>query len=154
MAIALDADHRDLADSVAGLTRRHAPIERTRAAFADLAAGKRPEIWDACIAQGLHALHLPEEHGGGGAGLPELAVVAEQFGRALVPGPWVPTVVAGALTATLPAEGTAAELLRRFADGATGAAVTTPGLVAITSGRGWTVTVSPSRCSGCPAPTR
>lgn len=140
MAIALDADHRDLADSVAGLARRHAPIERTRAAFADLAAGKRPEIWDACIAQGLHALHLPEEHGGGGAGLPELAVVAEQFGRALVPGPWVPTVVAGALTATLPAEGTAAELLRRFADGATGAAVTTPGLVAITSGRGWTVT--------------
>lgn len=140
MTIALDADHRDLADSVAGLARRHAPIERTRAAFADLAAGKRPEIWDACVAQGLHALHLPEEHGGGGAGLPELAVVAEQFGRALVPGPWVPTVLAGALVATLPPEGLVADLLRRFAEGATGAAVTTPGLVATASGRGWTVT--------------
>ncbi|MFX1758732.1 acyl-CoA dehydrogenase family protein [Rhodococcus sp. As11] len=140
MAIALDADHRDLADAVAGVARRHAPIARTRETFAELAEGKRPEIWDACVQQGLHALHLAEEDHGAGAGLPELAVVAEQFGRALAPGPWVPTVIASALIATLPSGEVVTDLLRRFVDGATGAAVTVPGLVATPVEQGWTVT--------------
>jgi alkylation response protein AidB-like acyl-CoA dehydrogenase len=44
-------------------------------------------------------LSLPVEFGGDGFGHTELAVVLEEFGRALVPGPFLPTVVlaAGAL---------------------------------------------------------
>ena len=44
-------------------------------------------------------LHLPEEHGGQGFGLPELAVALEELGRALVPGASLPTVLASAVLA-------------------------------------------------------
>ena len=36
--------------------------------------------------QGLLGLHVPDEHGGQGYGLTELAVALEELGRALVPG--------------------------------------------------------------------
>ena len=49
--------------------------------------------------QGLLSLHVPEEHGGQGYGLPELAVALEELGRALVPGAFLPTVLASAVLA-------------------------------------------------------
>ncbi|MFI0484938.1 acyl-CoA dehydrogenase family protein [Actinomadura sp. 9N215] len=139
MPLPLEDDHRALADSAAAFARRHAPVAATRDALADLAAGKRPRSWDALVRQGLHAVHLPEEHGGAGAGLMELAVVAEQLGRALVPGPFLPTAIAGAVVA---ASGTSAvrnRLLGAFAGGATGALAATPGLVATRRADGWRV---------------
>ena len=39
---------------------------------------------------GWLGLHVPEEHGGSGFGLPELVVVVEELGRAVAPGPFVP----------------------------------------------------------------
>jgi alkylation response protein AidB-like acyl-CoA dehydrogenase len=47
----------------------------------------------------IAGLHLPEEHGGSGYGLPELVVVVEELGRAIAPGPFVPTVIASAVVA-------------------------------------------------------
>ena len=49
--------------------------------------------------QGVLSLHVPEEHGGQGYGLPELAVALEELGRALVPGAFLPTVLASAVLA-------------------------------------------------------
>ena len=46
---------------------------------------------------GWLGLHLPEERGGSGFGLPELVVVVEELGRAVAPGPFVPTVIASAV---------------------------------------------------------
>ncbi|MBM0127041.1 acyl-CoA dehydrogenase [Pimelobacter simplex] len=137
MAIALTDDHRDLADSVAAWARRAAPIEATRAQLEDLAAGKRPEAWDALVQQGLHAIHLPEEDGGAGAGLTELAVVTEQLGRALHPGPFLSTVLASAVVATAPASPVRGTLLERFAEGATGALSDGDGITATPYDGGW-----------------
>jgi len=133
MPIAQDADLRTLADSVAGLAARHASTEDTRGRFADLAAGVRPPVWQVLVDNGLHALHLPESAGGAGVGLPELAVVAEQSGRGLLPGPWLPTVTASAALARLAPEH---PVLDAFAEGATGALVR-GGLRAVESGEGW-----------------
>ncbi|QNG20671.1 acyl-CoA dehydrogenase [Rhodococcus triatomae] len=154
MPVALDDHHRALADSVSGLARRHAPTEKTREGFDELATGKRPDIWDHLVRQGLHAMHLPEEHGGADGGLLDLAVVAEQLGRALVPGPWLPTVLTGAILTTLGpeggAEGPVRQMLGRFGEGATGAAVTTGGLVASPDGDGWVVTGTSGPVLGLP----
>ncbi|MEV5647329.1 acyl-CoA dehydrogenase [Nocardia sp. NPDC052254] len=139
MPIALDDDRRALAAAVAGLAARHASLDTTRAAFAEHAAGTRPEIWDELVGMGLHALHLPERYGGSDADLLDLAVVAEQLGRALVPGPWLPTVTAAAVLAGLPEQGPISALLERFGAGATGTLVTAAGLVATTTADGWTV---------------
>ena len=41
---------------------------------------RRPEeLWTAAAEQGLLSVHLPEAHGGGGAGISELAIVCEEF---------------------------------------------------------------------------
>ncbi|ANH37048.1 Acyl-CoA dehydrogenase [Nocardioides dokdonensis FR1436] len=139
MPLALTSEHRDLADSVAAWARRAASVESTRAQLTDLGAGKRLDSWDALVRQGLHAIHLSEERGGAGAGLPDLAVVVEQLGRALFPGPLLSTVIASAVAASLPEHPLAGELVEAYAGGATGALVATSGLSATRDGDGWVV---------------
>ncbi|KQY58195.1 acyl-CoA dehydrogenase [Aeromicrobium sp. Root495] len=47
--------------------------------------GNAQELWDALAAGGFLGVHLPEEHGGGGYGLTEIAMVVEETARAGVP---------------------------------------------------------------------
>lgn len=140
MAIALTDDHRALADSVTGFATRHTPTARTRLAFAELATGGVPPHWAELVRQALHAVHLPEDCGGQGGGLEELAVVVEAAAAALLPGPFLPTVLASSVV-TLGDEGTTRSgLLAEFASGATGTVVLpTPGVTATADGDGWTL---------------
>ena len=41
--------------------------------------GRTEALWQAVAGPGFLSLHLPEEHGGGGAGMSELAVVSEEL---------------------------------------------------------------------------
>lgn len=107
MSLAITSDQHDLADAVKGLASRHADTARTRAAFDDLAAGRPGAAWQRLVGQELHAVHLPEEFGGV-AGLAELAVVTEELGRALVPGPFLATAIASATAVTMGAGGSGA----------------------------------------------
>jgi alkylation response protein AidB-like acyl-CoA dehydrogenase len=49
-------------------------------------------LWSRMVALGWPALTVPESAGGLGMGAVELAVVVEELGRAVTPGPFVPTV--------------------------------------------------------------
>lgn len=80
MAIGLTSEHEELGAAVRGWVRRSAP------APVDEPDG-RPAFWPGLADQGLLGLHLPEEYGGQGAGLLELAVTLEELGRGLVPAP-------------------------------------------------------------------
>jgi alkylation response protein AidB-like acyl-CoA dehydrogenase len=138
--IALSQDEQDLAEAVAGFTARHAVVAATRAAFKELAAGEPQPSWEALVAQGLHAVHLPEWAGGGGAGLTELAVVLEQAAFGLFPGPVLPTVLAGQLIAGHASEPLARRLLPEVVSGAAAAAaVTAAGVRAVKADGGWRV---------------
>lgn len=122
MALALDDDHKALAEAVAAFASRADGPAQARADFTRCAAGGRPDGWDALLAQRLHAIHIPESCGGDEAGPVELAVVVEQLGRGLYPGPFLPTVLASAVLAFAAQPSPAAEaLLRALADGATAA---------------------------------
>src|SRR6266853_589891 len=55
------------------------------------------KLWQAIADQGWMGLVGPEEHGGLGLGLVELAVVAEEMGRACLPGAFLSTLFAAAL---------------------------------------------------------
>jgi alkylation response protein AidB-like acyl-CoA dehydrogenase len=60
-------------------------------------------LWRKIADHGWTGIIVPEEHGGMGLGLVEMAVAAEEMGRALLPGPFFSTVfVAGALLDALP----------------------------------------------------
>jgi len=60
--------------------------------------GYDAEVWSAMADQGWLALELPEDEGGLGLGLVEVAVLCEEIGQRLVAAPFLPSVVAlGAL---------------------------------------------------------
>jgi alkylation response protein AidB-like acyl-CoA dehydrogenase len=94
--LGLSDDHRALRDSVRELTRRHVTSAAVRAVV-DAKSSSLPAWWGELAGQGLLGLHLAEEYGGAGYGLVETAVVAEELGRAVTPGPFLPTVIASAV---------------------------------------------------------
>ena len=51
-------------------------------------------LWREAAELGWFGLALPEDAGGAGYGLPEAMLLFEELGRALVPGPWLGTVLA------------------------------------------------------------
>ncbi len=54
-------------------------------------------LWQRLAQQiGVQGLAIPEEYGGAGCGMRELAVAAEELGRSLFPGPLLSTVLLGA----------------------------------------------------------
>ncbi len=59
--------------------------------------GYSPELWAKMAEQGWQGLLIPEEYGGAGLDFLDLAVLLEEFGRALVPGPFMSTVLGGAV---------------------------------------------------------
>src|SRR5690625_503627 len=98
MGIALTDDHRELAEVAAAfLTAQQARSAARALLGAD--AESRPPSSDKVAALGWRGRHVAEEHGGSGFGLAELVVVVEPLGRAVTPGPSVPTVTASAAIA-------------------------------------------------------
>ncbi|HEV2309480.1 MAG TPA: acyl-CoA dehydrogenase family protein, partial [Acidimicrobiia bacterium] len=74
MPIGISDEHVALHDAVRGWCERHCPPATPRALL-DADHEPRPDFWDDLAAQGWLGLHVAEEHGGSGFGLPELAVV-------------------------------------------------------------------------------
>lgn len=77
---------------------------------------------------GLPGLALPQEYGGVGCGLTELAVACEETGRALLPSPLIATaVLAAPLIAALGTDAQRTALLPRIAAGELTATLAVPG---------------------------
>jgi alkylation response protein AidB-like acyl-CoA dehydrogenase len=55
--------------------------------------GYSPDLWKKMAGLGWQGLVIPEEFGGSNMSFLDLSVLLEEMGRALVPGPFVPTVV-------------------------------------------------------------
>ncbi len=133
MGIALTDDHRELAD----VARSFLTSQKARWAarsLLDAADESRPGFWQNLVELGWLGLHVDEEHGGSGYGLPELVVVIEELGRAVAPGPFVPTVIASAVIAK---DGTAEQksrLLPGLIDGTVTAGFGLDSRVQITDG--------------------
>ncbi|MCV7103613.1 acyl-CoA dehydrogenase [Mycobacterium palustre] len=123
MPLGLTAEQRDLSDAVAKFAGRHAPIAATRDSFDALANGRLPQWWDALVTNGFHAVHLPEHLGGQGGRLLDAACVLESAGKALLPGPLLPTVTAGAVALLADPTPAVESLVRDLAAGAPAAVV-------------------------------
>ena len=59
--------------------------------------GYSPDLWKKMAEQGWQGLLIPDQYGGAGFSYLDLVVLVEEFGRALVPGPFISTVVGGTL---------------------------------------------------------
>jgi alkylation response protein AidB-like acyl-CoA dehydrogenase len=133
MSIAITDDHRALADTASDfLLKRNA--RGAARALLEAPTEELPEFWGDLAALGWLGLHIPEEYGGSGFGLPELVVVAEELGRAVAPGPFVPTVIASAVINAAAPDDVKAKLLPGLADGSVRAAISLDGTTALGGG--------------------
>ena len=90
MELEFTSEQDELRDGVRGMLTRECPISLVRALVEDGASADG--LWRQMVELGWPALTVPEEHGGLGLGAVELAVVIEELGRVLAPGPFIPTV--------------------------------------------------------------
>ncbi|WAP52372.1 acyl-CoA/acyl-ACP dehydrogenase [Arthrobacter sp. ATA002] len=123
MALALTEEHTDLCAAASDFASRFADISATREQLPAYGAGGRAPYWDELVKNGLHALHISEEHGGQGGAVADTAIVVEEFARRLVPGPYLSTVLASAAVAAAGDCKAGARGLAGFAEGAQGALV-------------------------------
>lgn len=97
-------EQRALRSAVAAFADAVSPESELRRVMS-LPSGYDLTVWARMADElGLQGLAIPEEYGGSGAGLVELAIVFDELGRRLVPGPLLSTVLAG-LAITYSGEG-------------------------------------------------
>ncbi|MGB3286622.1 acyl-CoA dehydrogenase family protein, partial [Mycolicibacter algericus] len=133
MGIAVTDDHRELAEVARGFLTAQQARAASRALL-DATEEGRPPFWGELASLGWLGLHIAEEHGGSGFGLPELVVVVEELGRAVAPGPFLPTVIASAVIAAAGTPEQQARLLPGLIDGSVTAGVGLAGGVALDGG--------------------
>jgi alkylation response protein AidB-like acyl-CoA dehydrogenase len=92
---ALNDAQEMLRDTTRQFLADRVPIERVRE-LSETEAAFDPALWQAGAELGWHSLTIPEAYGGAGYTFAELSVVLEELGRALYPGPFLPTVVMAA----------------------------------------------------------
>ena len=118
MSIAITEDHRALGQTASDFLAKHDSRGAARALL-EAEVEALPPFWVDLAELGWLGLHLPEDKGGSGFGLPELVVVTEELGRAVTPGPFVSTVVVSAVINESAPEELASRLLPGLADGST-----------------------------------
>jgi alkylation response protein AidB-like acyl-CoA dehydrogenase len=98
MEFDLSKPQKLLQKSARDLFARACPAKKVRELMATDSAFD-PELWSEVADQGWLGIHLSEASGGLGLSLVDLAVVAEEMGRACFPGPFLGTVWAATLIA-------------------------------------------------------
>jgi alkylation response protein AidB-like acyl-CoA dehydrogenase len=94
----LDAEQVALRETFAAFFAKECSTSVVRAAEP---LGFDPDLWERLMGLGVTTMGVPESEGGDGAGLVELVLAAEEYGRALAPVPHIETTVAGRLLAVV-----------------------------------------------------
>ncbi len=87
MNLDFSEDQKALQDTVREFLAQHAPRERVREILESSEERYDRRLWTSAGEMGWLGAALPEEFGGGGFGYLELAVIAEELGRAVSPVP-------------------------------------------------------------------
>lgn len=98
MNFELTEDQRAFAEMASGLFADYCSDDQLRAHDVS-GAPYMQDLWQQCVASGLHTVLVPEANGGLGLGMTELMAVLEQQGRALALVPLWETQVGAALLA-------------------------------------------------------
>ncbi|HEY6474295.1 MAG TPA: acyl-CoA dehydrogenase family protein, partial [Acidimicrobiales bacterium] len=106
MPIAVTEEHESLRRTAQRWLETHCPPTEPRALAEAVPvpsavplSSELPPVWEKMAAQGWLGLHIAEEDGGQGFTLAEVAVVLEELGAALFPGPLLPTLLVSAALA-------------------------------------------------------
>ena len=90
MELEFTSDQEELRASVRSFLDKECPLELVRSVVEG--GGAADKLWGSMVALDWPALSVPAENGGLGLSFVETAVVVEELGRAVAPGPMMPTV--------------------------------------------------------------
>ena len=90
MELEFSEDQQELRSSVHAFLERECPMTLVRSVVEK--GTPADELWAQMVDLGWPALTVPEAYGGLGLGFVEVAVVAEELGRVVAPGPFLATV--------------------------------------------------------------
>ena len=93
MDFGLSEEQEMLQETIRGLAQNECPTTRLRELF-DAGDGHDAALWSALVEMGVAGLCVPEEQGGAGLELLDLALVAEVLGEFAMPGPFTGHVLA------------------------------------------------------------
>jgi alkylation response protein AidB-like acyl-CoA dehydrogenase len=133
MSLAINDDHRALAQTVSGLLEKYETRAAARALL-EAPTESLPAFWGELNELGWLGLHIGEANGGSGFSLSELVVVIEEMGRAIAPGPYVPTVLASAIIQAAAPQDIQSQHLPGLVDGSVIGAVGLAGSVTLRDG--------------------
>src|SRR5882762_4934240 len=95
MFFSLTDEQRALQSTVRDFLADRFPLSAVRDVYDDESGDGDPaELWKAIGEQGWLAVLVPEQHDGLGLGLLDAAVLARCWGEGVVPGPFLPTLLA------------------------------------------------------------
>ncbi len=90
MELEFSPDQDDLRESIRAVLTKESPVSLARNV---VETGERPDaLWTTVTDLGWPALTIPEADGGIGLGMLEAAILAEELGRVIAPGPLLATV--------------------------------------------------------------
>src|SRR5687767_15711530 len=98
MDFAFSSDQQLLRNAARSFLDEHARSATVRLLWDD-SRGESESLWKDMAQLGWLGLALPESAGGSGLGMVETAIVLEELGRAALPSPYWPTVLAASLIA-------------------------------------------------------
>jgi len=105
-------EQRALRATVRQFLAEHAGVDAHVRQLIDDESGTTPRVWDGLADLGATGVLVPAEHGGAGMTMVDAAIVAEEMGAGLYPGPWLSSAVAAPRAiARFGADSEAAELL-------------------------------------------
>jgi alkylation response protein AidB-like acyl-CoA dehydrogenase len=150
-----DSTHEQLRDSAARFLRDHYD-HRSFLKISESKAGWSPEIWAEFARLGWLGLPFAEEYGGSEAGDVEIAVLMQEFGKALVVEPFIATVIlGGGLVAALGSKEQRTALLTPLVEGqqrlALAVAGREPSVSAVARGPDFVLSGNVKGVSGAPA---
>ena len=93
MDLGLSEEQELLKNSARDFLEKEVPEDYVRRMEED-EQGHSPEVWRKMAELGWQGLIIPEDQGGAGFSFLDLIVLQEEMGRALVPGPFMPTMIA------------------------------------------------------------
>ena len=117
MDLSLTEEQQAIKDSARQFFEAECPTTLVRVMEQD-DRGYPADLWERISGLGWSGLPFPDEFGGSGGTLTDLAVLLEEFGRALVPGPFFNSVaVVGLTLLDAGSDSQRSEILPRIADG-------------------------------------
>ncbi len=94
MEFGLTEEHKLLQETVRGFAAKECPAARLRELF-ESGVGHDGALWRGLAEMGVTGLAIPEQYGGAGLEILDLALVAEILGAAALPGPFLGHALAG-----------------------------------------------------------